>query len=172
MNNRCDFFLNNEPNTAPLGGGVMLQPKLSPYSSYLAVQIQAATAPLRIQLKHYSRRYTGALGRGALPFRSTAAALCYLTTDSTMRPLVLWASNRGPASSGLPVPALGQRACLRKINDPWCCAMWATPWVWNTPHLPGWSSDLFLLACLLSVSAGHRERGGKAIVFPSLWLCA
>lgn len=31
------------------------------------------------------------LGRGAVPFRSTAAALCYLTTDSTMKPLELHA---------------------------------------------------------------------------------
>lgn len=31
------------------------------------------------------------LGRGAIPFRSTAAALYYLTTDSTMKPLELQA---------------------------------------------------------------------------------
>lgn len=30
----------------------------------------------------------------------------------------------------------------------------ATAWVWNTPHLPGWSADLFLPGCLLFVSTG------------------
>lgn len=97
------------------------------------------------------------LGRGSVPFRSTAAALCYLTTDSTMKPLELQAHIQ-PSQLRFYLCQLEARGLFTKRLMTHGTVHSGSPLECET-HLI-WLAGALIYSCLLPLCLRRRGGGG------------
>lgn len=156
------ILLNNAPDTTPLDAADVLPSKPPPPSPSGLIRLPRSNLQRRRSKSSSNTAPVAAgglvgLGRGSVPFRSTAAALCYLTTDSTMKPLELQAHIQ-PSQLRFYLCQLEARGLFTKRLMTHGTVHSGSPLECET-HLI-WLAGALIYSCLLPLCLRRRGGGG------------